>query len=74
MLFKQVLKIITEYNLKTKTMTLSNFKKAITANFACADPNNITTAERDAAMNQLPINCAPETVNPNPQRPITRPA
>jgi len=53
-------------------MTAKEFKTAITANFVFADPNNITTAERDTAMNQLVINCQLTTVNPDATYPITR--
>ncbi len=51
-------------------MTLKEFKTAITAKFACAEPTNVTTAELDAIIDQVVENC--KTVNPDATRPVVR--
>jgi 16S rRNA U516 pseudouridylate synthase RsuA-like enzyme len=53
-------------------MTKQEFKDLITNNFVFVNGDNITDKEKNAALDQLVINCAPKTVNPNPQRPIIR--
>jgi len=55
-------------------MTQTDFINKITENFTFVDRDNITSEEKSAALDELIINCDNETVNPDPQRPITRPA